>query len=143
MKKGFTLLELIIVIIIIGILAAIAIPRITEIAERGRSGEGLQILGALRSAQLRYRADHAGYTNTIGNLDISFTTQRYFTASALAAVGDDNSCASALRNAADRPTNWGAYTFCITPNGGVSCVNSGGAVTECARLGYTAVAACP
>lgn len=71
--KGFTLLELLMVVIIIAILATIALPGFIQAAERSRMSEALQILGTIRGAEHRYRAEVATglYTNVIANLDVS------------------------------------------------------------------------
>lgn len=53
-KKGFTLLELLVVVIIIGILASIAMPQYTSTIEKARSGEAMINIGAIRVALDRY-----------------------------------------------------------------------------------------
>ncbi len=49
MKRGFTLLELLIVIIIVGIMATLGLTQYTAVVERSRGSEARQILGQLRS----------------------------------------------------------------------------------------------
>ena len=52
MKKGFTLLELIIVIIILGILATIGVSQYQGTIEKGREAEARSILGSMRTAMV-------------------------------------------------------------------------------------------
>ena len=70
-KKGFTLLELMIVVIIIGILASLAIPRFIKATLKAKSAEALTNLGMLRSSEWRYYVEYSnGFTNTITDLDV-------------------------------------------------------------------------
>ena len=59
-KKGFTLIELMIVVAIIGILAAIAIPKFAELIRKSSEGASKGNLGALRSAMSIYYGDLEG-----------------------------------------------------------------------------------
>ena len=61
MKKGFTLLELLIVIIVIGILATIAIPQYLATIERGQMGKARHAMGLLAQAEKMYRTENASY----------------------------------------------------------------------------------
>ena len=57
MKKGFTLIELMIVIAIIGILAAVAIPMYSDYTKKSRTAEVAPGLKDLAQMQLTYQED--------------------------------------------------------------------------------------
>ena len=67
-KKGFTLLELIIVIIIIGVLATLGFSQYTKMIEKGRAAESRAILGTLRTEQTAYYLENGIYTAVITEL---------------------------------------------------------------------------
>jgi len=79
-KKGFTLLELLIVVAIVGILAAIGIPQLAKSLEKAKGGDARTGLTFIYRAELDYAGIRAGvYTNSIDNLtDVTLTT-RYWT----------------------------------------------------------------
>ena len=71
MKKGFTLIELMIVIAIIGILAAVAIPMYADYTKRARTSEVAGNLKEIAKNQIAYREDPATgavYATAIGSL---------------------------------------------------------------------------
>jgi len=59
-KKGFTLIELMIVVAIIGILAAIAIPQFANMVAKSQEGATKGNLGTIRSALSIYYGDTEG-----------------------------------------------------------------------------------
>lgn len=63
-KKGFTLIELMIVVAIIGILAAIAIPQFANLVAKSQEGATKGNLGTVRSALSIYYGDTEGFYPT-------------------------------------------------------------------------------
>ena len=103
-KKGFTLIELMIVVAIIGILASIAIPSFLKFQCKSKQSEAKTALKAVYTTQLAYNGEFGTYLNLTdltmyGGLDPRSVTGRYygitvadlasntFTASASAAAG--------------------------------------------------------
>lgn len=72
MKRGFTLLELIVVIIIIGILATLGVTQYTKVIEKGRTAEARMILGQIRTAQEAYKLESStgSYATTLSALPV-------------------------------------------------------------------------
>lgn len=58
MKRGFTLVEILIVVIILGILAAIVIPQFTEASSEARISNLMTNLQTIRSQLLLYKTQH-------------------------------------------------------------------------------------
>jgi len=59
-RRGFTLIELMIVVAIIGILAAIAVPKFADLVRKSKDGATKGNLGAIRSALQIYYAEMEG-----------------------------------------------------------------------------------
>ncbi|MGC8729686.1 MAG: type IV pilin protein [Elusimicrobiales bacterium] len=59
-KRGFTLVELMIVIVIIGILAAVAIPKFADMVDKSKEGATKAQLQSLRGALSVYYGDNEG-----------------------------------------------------------------------------------
>ena len=126
MKKGFTLLELIIVVIIIGILVSMALPKFISVAEKARAAEGKGMIGSLRNAQLRYYAQNSKYTAAMADLDIAMTASTNFNDAVPTATSTN--LAYALRKSS-------GYTLSIGEGGSISC-GGGTAPLNCTAAGF-------
>lgn len=134
MKKGFTLLELIIVVIILGILVAIAIPTFTGSTLRAESAEAYSVLGALRASQIRYYESQTtkqyDATSACTGLDVTMTPLKYH---------ESLDCSNNANNLVEL-MNSGFYNMCIQRDGDVICEDI--LATTCVGLGLSA-GACP
>lgn len=135
MRKSFTLLELLTVIIIIAILAAIAVPQFFKATERARASEGVHLLGIIRSAQLRYYAEHGVFTNSLDDLDVEIPSRKYFGLPTLNTPtygdGTEQSLVDITRNNVECGS-YCNYTLSISDDSGnVICTPGGAANQQC------------
>lgn len=121
-KRGFTLLELIIVIIVIGILASLALPRYMKVSERARAAEAKNILGVLRRAQMIYIAQYGNYSDAMDDLAVEITTPKYFVDPPTLVAGDGGTLAYMVRNDLEAGGVFIGYTYSINENGTIECM---------------------
>ncbi len=124
MKKGFTLIELMIVIAIIGILAAVAIPMYADYTKKARTSEAPGNLKEISKMQIAFREDPAGgagsYANLIGSLKWKTNTNQ---------IGTQVGAGGAFPATWDYTNVMGQYYYYNASDNGNSSGNAGAICT--------------
>ena len=110
-KKGFTLIELMIVVAVIGILAGIAYPSYTDYILRAKRGDAKTGLLSLQLAQEKYRANCPQYAS-----GIDATTRTCVTGGSHNLVRSTTDSPDGHYTLAISSGSAGAYTITATPN---------------------------
>lgn len=117
MKKGFTLLELIVVIVILGILATLGFTQYTKMVEKGRTAEARTILGQIRSSQMAYYQEYGSYGSAVGDLPVdaptSCTGTHYFSYASSTSTSTATRCTASGK----APQASAAYSITLTHAG--------------------------
>jgi len=137
-KKGFTMIELLVVLIILGILVAVAAPMYLANVNRAKVSEALASMGMIRQAEREYNTKHGSFllvgSGNLANdpeaasnpgLNIKVGTAQYFSSAAYTVVAGGTSGSSGLFAT---PV---AQDFIIAVNGTAS-VPCAGALIDCA-----------
>ena len=143
LKKGFTLIELMIVVAIIGILAALAIPNFIRFQARSKQSEAKANLKSLFTAERSYYQEHDTYSTCIKKIGFSPERgNRYHYVVNVADRVDDPCPTVELRDTAAGTVaqDNGAIAADVFKHGtGTGITNANGAIGFSAALNYTAV----
>lgn len=82
-KKGFTLIELIVVVVIVGILAAIATPIMRGNIDKAKRREAQMGAATIRTAELLVKTEHGAYEPFSGGAFGATNLNKYLTAGCL------------------------------------------------------------
>ena len=67
-RKGYTLLELLVVIVILGVLVTISVATYNKLIRKSRVADGMHVLEMLANAEDKYFVEHGEYANRLGLL---------------------------------------------------------------------------
>ncbi len=133
-KKGFTLIELMIVIVIVAILVGLAVPSFLESVRKSRRSDGLDAIIDIHLEQERYRVNNPAYADDNGDLLIADPLISQEGHYSVAITAGDATSYSITGTAIGSQANDSCGNFTLTfTAGAIAKTTSKGVATQCWR----------
>ncbi len=119
-RRGFTLLEIIIVLIIIGIIATLGLTQYTRVVEKGRTAEAKTNLGTVRTLALAQYQEYGNYTIDLANYNLPTTSacnSSYYYWYAIDTTSGTGTATRCIGTNGKQPGGPSAYTITLTVDG--------------------------
>jgi len=135
-KKGFTLIEILVVVVVVSVLAAISLTQMAKIVENSKLTDAITLINAVANAQKMARLE---YPNTVtaqfGKLQTIKSGTCAATSTSLSTIADYMNCKYLTQH------DWSnlSYTYyiCNGSGGGGGCCGDTGSPVACATRGST------
>lgn len=132
-RKGFTIVELMVVVVIVGILAAIAVPAYRKYISRARTQEAMTVLPSIRALQLTYYAEFRQYVTAPANP----------TAAPCGEKGKWNASVGQWQQLGIRPGNAVSYHYWVDSSGASTTTSPDQATNSCDKEAAAASSVLP
>ena len=136
-RKGFTLMELLVVVIIIGILAAVGIPHYHKTVETTKAGDAVAVASMLANAYRMFVIDNSGVAIS-GQITAGC-------GAGLCSTADTTSCRLVrCKYVAEQDWATGAYNYFVgaaSCGGALACARRNGGIAPYNTWGYNMSAA--
>ena len=109
-----------IVVAIVAVFAAVALPSYRNLVLKGNRIDAKDALTALQFAQEKYRANNAGYTDTLANLGLTSATKQAFYTVTLAITNSGANYVAMATATGSQAADAGCPDFVVTEKGPVS-----------------------
>ncbi len=87
-RKGFTLIELMVVVLIVGILSSIALPQYQKAIKKARATEAITVGKKILEAEKVYFLENQEYTSDLSKLRVAFPQMKNWTVAGVSAVNN-------------------------------------------------------
>jgi type IV pilus assembly protein PilE len=88
-RRGFTLIELMVVVAIVAILAAVALPSFQQSIRKSRRNDAHEAAAAVQQAQERWRSENPRYTANLSDLRLNTISKAGYYTLTLSGVEDN------------------------------------------------------
>ena len=133
-KKGFTLIEVMVVITILGVLAAVAVVNYKWQVYIMKNQEAESFLRAIYTAQMGFKKEYGHYTTVMSDLDVELPSAGLTYFIGCFPTNSSYDCSHGKIKLAETTRVDGLYILVILEDGSIRCSPCGSSI--CKKMGY-------
>ncbi len=119
-RRGFSLVELLVVVAIVAVIAAVAVPAYQDSVRKGRRSDATSTLLKIQLLQERWRLTNGTYTTSLADLGMGTQTPQGYYDLSLSSTNPATGFTATATAKGDQANDTGCTTFTLNQDGPVS-----------------------